>query len=378
MQGQPISEQLASDVKKTEIDKYFKGVISVQGSDLHMKGNCLPRIRSKGSLKEVTGNPIPEDKLEKMIFEILSQSQKEFFMENGALDFAYDFGASDRFRVNIFRQRGNVSLVARRISAQIPKFETLNLPPIVLEIADLHQGLILVTGVTGSGKSTTIASMLDKILRTRTDHVITIEDPIEFIFTDDKGLVNQREVGIDVPTFDDALRSMMREDPDVILVGEIRDFVTLNAAIKAAETGHQVFGTLHSTDTYQSITRMMDLTPEVERHMVRQALVGNLMALVAQRLIPTIRKDIPRVPAVEILLVNAVSRKLIADSREVELPTVIKSNYASGMIDFNESLRKFVVDEFIDLKTAYDYSPNPEELKMAIKGIRSGSAGILG
>ena len=377
MKGQPISKQLASD-KNPVIDKYFKAVIKVQGSDLHLKGDCVPRIRSKGAVRETDSSPIPEKILEEMIFEILSPDQREFFMQKGALDFAYDFGATDRFRVNIFRQRSKVSLVARRISAQIPKFESLNLHPTVLKIADLHQGLILVTGATGSGKSTTIASMIDRILRARPCHVITIEDPIEFIFQDSVGLVNQREVGIDVPDFGDALRSMMREDPDVILVGEIRDYVTLNAAIKAAETGHQVFGTLHSTDAYQSITRMLDLTPEVERHMVRQAIVGNLQALIAQRLVPTIRDDIPRIPALEILLINASARKLIADGREVELPTVIKSSYADGMIDFNESLRKFIQGEFIDLKTAYNYSPNQEELKMAMKGIRSSAGGIIG
>ena len=377
MQGQPISKKMSSD-KSPAIDKYFKAVIKVQGSDLHLKGDSVPRIRSKGALRETDSPVLPEQILEEMVFAILSPEQKEFFLSQGSLDFAYDFGASDRFRVNIFRQRGKVSLVARRISSVIPKFESLNLNPTVEKIADLHQGLILVTGVTGSGKSTTIASMLDRILRARPCHVITIEDPIEFIFSDALGLVNQREVGIDVPSFEDGLRGMMREDPDVILVGEIRDYITLNAAIKAAETGHQVFGTLHSTDAYQSITRMLDLTPENERHMVRQALVGNLTALIAQRLIPTIRDDIPRVPALEILIVNASARKLIADEREVELPTVIKSCYADGMIDFNESLRRFIKEEYIDLKTAYNYSPNPEELKMAMKGIRSSAGGIIG
>ncbi len=377
MKGQPISKQLATD-KRPAIDKYFKAVIKVQGSDLHLKGDCVPRIRSKGALRETDSLPIQEQQLEEMVFAILSDEQREFFLDRGALDFAYDFGASDRFRVNIFRQRGKVSLVARRISSVIPKFESLNLNPTVEKIADMHQGLILVTGVTGSGKSTTIASMLDRILRARPCHVITIEDPIEFIFQDGLGMVNQREVGIDVPSFEDALRSMMREDPDVILVGEIRDYITLNAAIKAAETGHQVFGTLHSTDAYQSITRMMDLTPDHERHMVRQAIVGNLTALIAQRLIPTIRDDIPRVPALEILIVNASARKLIADGREVELATVIRSSYADGMIDFNESLRQFIQREFIDLKTAYNYSPNPEELKMAMKGIRSSGGSIIG
>jgi twitching motility protein PilT len=237
--------------------------------------------------------------------------------------------------------------------------------------------MVLVTGVTGSGKSTTIASILDKIVQTRTCHIITIEDPIEVVYRDGKALVSQREVGIDVKSFEDALRSMMREDPDVILIGEMRDYATLTAGIRASETGHLVFGTLHSTDAYQSITRMLDITPQIERHMVRQALVGNLRALVAQCLVPTIRKDIPRVPAVEILLVNSVASKLIAEEREVDLPTVIKSSYADGMVDFTESLRRLVEQEFIDLKTAYMYAPKPEELRMALKGIKTGSSTIL-
>jgi twitching motility protein PilT len=287
-------------------------------------------------------------------------------------------GKTDRFRINVFRQRGNISLAARRVSSEIPPFDSLHLPETVLKIADSHQGLVLVTGVTGCGKSTTIASMLDRINKMRACHIVTIEDPIEYVYIDDKALVNQREIGIDVPSYDDALRSLMREDPDVVLIGEMRDYNTLNAGLKASETGHLVFATLHSTDAYQTITRMLDLTPQVERHMIRQALVGNLRAVISQRLLPTVRKDPARVPAVEIMIVNAASRKLISDEREVELPTVIRSSYADGMIDYTESLRQLVQQEFIDLKTAYAHAPNPEELKMSLKGIRSGGAGILG
>jgi twitching motility protein PilT len=207
---------------------------------------------------------------------------------------------------------------------------------------------------------------------------ILTEQGVADVYTDDKALVNQREVGIDVPDYDSALRSLMREDPDVVLIGEIRDFVTLEAGLRAAETGHLVFATLHSTDAYQTITRMLDLTPQVERHMMRQALVGNLRAVVSQRLLPTIRKNIPRVPAVEIMLVNPAARKLIADEREIDLPVVIKSSYAEGMVDFTESLRQLVEREFIDLKVAYNYASNPDELKMALKGIRTGGAGLTG
>lgn len=350
----------------------------MQASDLHLKSDEVPRIRAKGALRQTTGEALPEDELEQMIFMMLNSKQKDFFLEHGALDFAYDLGKTDRFRVNIFRQRGRVGLAARRVSSIIPKFETLHLPPVVMKVAEeVHQGLVLVTGVTGCGKSTTIASMLDKINRTRSCHVVTIEDPIEYVYTDDKALVSQREIGIDVPNYHEALRSLMREDPDVVLIGEMRDYVTLVAGLQAAETGHLVFATLHSTDAYQTVTRALDLTPMEERHMVRQALVGNLRCIISQRLLPGIRKDIPRVPAVEILLMNPSARKLIAEERERELPAVIKSSYADGMVDYTESLRKLIQEEYIDLKTAYNYAPNPEELKMALKGIRSTAASIL-
>ncbi|MBN1766634.1 MAG: PilT/PilU family type 4a pilus ATPase [Sedimentisphaerales bacterium] len=377
MGKQPLTKQLASG-ETPQLDKYFKAVIKAQASDMHLKGDSVPRIRSGGMLRHATGDPIPEEKLEEMIFEILSNDQKEFFMENGALDFAYDFGGSDRFRVNIFRQRGKVSLAARRVSSVIPSFESLHLPEVVNEkIAMFHQGLVLVTGVTGCGKSTTIASMLDKINHNRSCHIITIEDPIEFVYQDQKALVSQREVGIDVPSYEDAMRSLMREDPDVVLIGEMRDYLTLMAGLRAAETGHLVFATLHSTDAYQTITRMLDLTPQIERHMVRQALVGNLRSVISQRLLPSIRKDIPRVPAVEILIMNASAQKLLGEEREIDLPAVIRSHYTDGMVDYTESLRRLVEQEYIDLKTAYNYAPKPEALKMAMKGIRTGTSGIL-
>ena len=377
MKDQPIDTHLASD-KKPALEKYFEAAVSMGASDIHLKGNAVPRMRVGGHLRETTGSAIPEQKLEEMIFEVLSPDQKKFFLAHGAIDLAYDLSKKDRFRVNFFRQRRLVSMAARHVTSIIPPFESLYLPPVVEQIADFHQGLVLVTGVTGSGKSTTIASMLNHINMNRACHIITVEDPIEFIYEDGKALVSQREVGVDVPSFDEALRSFMREDPDVVLVGEIRDYTTLSAGLKAAETGHLVFATLHSTDPYQTVTRVLDLTPQVERHMIRQALVGNLKGVISQRLLPTIREKPKRVPAVEILIVNASARKLIAEEREMDLITVIKNSYGDGMIDFTESLRQLVEKEFIDLKTAYAYATNPDELKMAMKGIRNAAAGIIG
>ncbi len=374
---QPISQQLAREAP-ARIDKYFNAVIKMQSSDLHLKGDSVPRYRIKGALREAAVDPIPEAELESMIFEILSEDQKAFLLKHGALDFAYDFGATDRFRTNVYRSRGKLSLAARRVSSKIPPFETLNLPSVVEKIAENHQGLVLVTGVTGSGKSTTIASMLNYINKNRACHIITIEDPIEFVYEDDKALVSQREIGQDVLNFEEGLRSLMREDPDVVLIGEMRDYETLVAGIKAAETGHLVFATLHSTDAYQTITRILDITPQVERHMIRQALVGNLRAVISQMLLPTIKEGVSRVPAVEIMISNPSVRKLIGEEREVELPTVIRSCYNEGMIDFTECLRQLIEKEFIDIKTAFTYCSRPEELRMALKGIRSTSSGLTG
>jgi len=377
MDRQPLMKRLATD-KPCEIDKYFRAAIKMQASDLHLRGGEVPRFRVGGHLRPTTGEPLTAEQVECLTFEIMSDEQRQYFLAHGALDFAYDAGVTDRFRVNVYRTRGNVALAARRVSSVIPAFEKLNLPPTIPKIADVYQGLVLVTGVTGCGKSTTIASMLDHINHSRQCHIVTIEDPIEYIFQGDKALVSQREIGVDVPTYEEALRSLMREDPDVVLIGEMRDYATLTAGLRAAETGHLVFATLHSTDAYQTITRLLDLTPQTERHMIRQALVGNLRAAISQRLLPTIRKEPSRVPAAEILIANPAARKLIAEEREVDLPVVIRSSYQEGMVDYTESLRQLVEKEYIDVKTAYAHAPNVEELKMALKGIRSTAGGLIG
>jgi len=363
--------------KQPAIDRYFAAIIKMKASDLHLKGDQVPHARINGQLRQTTGNPTGQEELEQMVFEILSSEQKTQFLKNGVLDFAYEMGAASRFRINIYRQRGKIALAARHVISEIPEFESLHLPDTVRKIAEQPRGLVLVAGVTGCGKSTTIAAMLNHINRTRSCHIITVEDPIEFAFIDDKALISQREIGIDVADYDQALRSLVREDPDVVFVGEMRDYTTLTAGLRAAETGHLVFSTLHSTDAYQAITRILDLTPQAERVLIRQALVGNLRAIITQRLLPTVVADPSRIPAVEIMISNASTRKLISEGREVELPAIIKSSYGEGMIDYNESLRRLVEKDIIDVKTAYAFAPNPDELKMALKGIRSADVGIM-
>jgi twitching motility protein PilT len=361
-----------------EINKYFKAAIKAKASDLHLKVSQPPKLRIHENIKSTTGDVLTEEKLEKLVFEILSEKQKLFFLENGYLDFAYEVGQFDRFRVNIFKQRTKISLAARRITSQIPAFETLHLPPAIEKIADTsYEGIILVTGPTGCGKSTTIASMIDYINNNRSCHIITIEDPLEFIHTDKKAIVSQREIGIDVQNYNDALQSLMRQDPDVVLIGEMRDNETLQAAMRAAETGHLVFGTLHSSSAAQAIQRVIDLYPQDERDLARQSFASAFRAIICQELLPGLKKEAPRVPAVEILISNPIVRKLISEKRESGLDSVIRACRNEGMQDFTESLCALVEDEWIDLKVALQYAPNVEELKMALKGIRASSGSIL-
>ncbi len=374
--GPPLKSRGHSD-KPPAIDKYFRAAIKSDASDLHLKAGQTPKMRIHSRLKATTGEPMSEETVEQYIYDILTNEQKEFFLENGALDFGYQVGDSDRFRVNIFRQRGSISLAARRISSQIPPFATLHLPPIVEKIAEFHEGLVLVTGPTGCGKTTTIASMIDHINSTRSCHIITVEDPIEFLHRDKKAIVSQREIGIDVTNYGDALQSLMRQDPDVVLIGEIRDFTTLNAAMRAAETGHLVFGTLHAASASQTIQRVLDLFPQEERDLARQTFALSMKAVISQNLLPGIKKDARRVPAIEILIANSIVKKLISDERENDLPSVIRACQNEGMQDFTESLRELVEKEWVDYKVALQYAPNKEELKMAMKGIRTSAGSIL-
>jgi len=376
MKDQPLDTHIHSE-KPPEIEKLFRAAIKAEASDLHLKVGMAPKLRIHSKLKTTTGELMTEAKIEELVFEIMSEEQKKFFLAHGALDFAYQVTDMDRFRINTFRQRGYISMAARHISGRIPPFEKLHVPPVVEKIAESHDGMILVTGPTGSGKTTTIASMIDHINRTVAAHIVTIEDPIEFLYVDQKSIVSQREVGVDVPNFNEALRSLMRQDPDVVVVGEIRDNETLSAAMRAAETGHLVFGTLHANNASQTIQRVLDMYPQEERDLARQTFALTIRAIISQQLMPGIRPDVPRIPTIEILINTPVVRKLISEGREADLPSVIRAGSGEGMQDFTESLRRLVEEEYIDLKKALEYAPNVEELKMAMKGIRAGASGIL-
>jgi twitching motility protein PilT len=270
-----------------------------------------------------------------------------------------------------------ISLVARRIESQIPPFDSLHLPAIVKELAQSTEGLILVTGPTGCGKTTTLSSMVELINRTRSWHIITFEDPIEYLYQDRKAIVSQREIGIDMADLDEALYLLSRQDPDVVVISELRDHRTISAALKAAESGHLVFGTLNAGSVVQSVQRLLDLYPQEERNQARQSFAMAFKAIICQELLPCMKERISRIPLVEVLISNPIARKVIADKNEGELPNVIRSCKNEGMLDVTESLCQLVNEEYIDVKKAYEYAPNIEELKMALKGIRTTARGIM-
>lgn len=364
--------------KNPRINRLFKACCKLQASDLHLKAGAAPRFRIAGDIRLAQEDALSTEDIEEMIFEVVSDKQKKYFFEHGALDFAHQVPGLDRFRVNVFRQRGMTSVAARRVTKEIRTFEELGVPPVLREVSKLHQGLVLLAGITGSGKSTTIAAMINEININRACHIVTIEDPIEYIFEDKKAFINQREIGIDVQDFHSALKYLMREDPDVVLVGEMRDRETFEAAMHASETGHLVFGTIHASSASQTITRILDLFPEEARGLIRQSLVFNLKSVVCQKLLPSIQPGRSRIPCCEIMIVNASIRKLLAEGRDFEINAVLKGATQEGMQDFTEALHQLVTKEILDVKIAMEVAPNPDELKMRLKGIRSGSAAILG
>ncbi len=347
-------------------------------SDLHLKADTPAKFRLKGAIRNIDSNLLTHEAIESLLFEIMDERQIGELRNKGSVDFAYQLGNADRFRINVFRQRGRTSVAARRVPRDILGFEQLHLPPSLGELCKLHQGLILLAGITGSGKSTTIAAMLEQINRTRACHIMTIEDPIEFLYEDKVAFVNQREIGLDVVNFHDALKYMMREDPDVVLIGELRDQETYSAALAAAETGHLVFGTIHSSSSSSTISRILELFPENARPLIRSSLVFNLQAIICLKLLPGLQPEIPRVPACEVMICNSTVRKMIADGRDNDIGAVIRNSPHEGMIDFTESIRLLVDKEWISVKTAYSASPNPDELKMRLKGISVTGGGIIG
>ena len=358
------------------INRLFRTVMKHEASDLHLKAGQPGMMRLRGVIQKMATPPLSQDDMEKLFFSIMNDKAKKQLEEHGGADFAHVVGNDEcRFRVNILKQRGKLAMVARRVNATIPNFASLGLPPSIEKLCHFEQGLIILAGVTGSGKSTTIASMLQYLNEREALHILTIEDPIEFVFEDKHSVVNQREVYLDVSDWHIALKHAVREDPDVILVGEMRDQETFEAGVHAAETGHVVFGTIHASTAASTISRILDLFPPHQHHAVRQSLGFNLKAVVAQKLVPGLKRG--RVPTNEIMIVNPTIRDLILKQKDDSLLDAIRIGYTEGMVDFTENLRQLVERGDVDKATALEFAPNPEQLKMALKGIKVAAPGIL-
>lgn len=353
----------------TALRKYLEAAIRYGASDIFIKSEHIPRVRLRNELKALQTGETSLDLMFQIAKDTLDEKQYAHFHRHGSIDLAYEFDDDHRFRVNLFMARGKPSIAARLITSNIKKFSELHVPEILGQVALSASGLVLFSGVTGSGKSTSIASMLQYVNERRRVHIVTIEDPIEYIFKDDKAIVHQREVGIDCVNFNEALRALVRENPDVVLVGEMRDYETFEAAIRAAETGHLVFGTIHASSAWQTFGRIYDLFPPDERDQIRKLLAYNLRAIIYQKLLPTLKPEIPRIPALEILLNTPIVEKYILEAREGELLEVIKQSREEGMVDFVSSLVELVEKEYIHHRVALTATPKPEELKMRLKGI---------
>jgi twitching motility protein PilT len=364
--------------KEPEINKLFRMVMKHEGSDLHLKVGLSPMMRLRGIIRQMGAPPISKQDMERLVYPIVSEHHRKILEETGGADFAHIIGDDEcRYRVNVFKQRGYLSVVARRVNNKIPNFEKLGLPPTIEKLCHYDQGMIILAGVTGSGKSTTIAAMLDFINERERVHILTIEDPIEYLFTDKKAVINQREIGLDVSDWYVALKHAVREDPDVILVGEMRDRLTFEAGLNAAETGHLVFGTVHASSAPSTLGRILDLFPADMHSAMRQSLAFNLKAIICQKLLPSIKPGVQRVPANEIMIINPTIKELIIKAEDKKLTDAIKIGFIEGMTDFTESLTQLVQRGDVDRAAALEVAPNREALAMQLKGIKVSQPGIL-
>ncbi|MEI6620487.1 MAG: type IV pilus twitching motility protein PilT [Actinomycetes bacterium] len=348
------------DAQRATVDELLAELWEAKGSDLLLTAGTAPRVRADGQLRSVSNTTklTPAD-TEGMLREILTEAQRQKF-ENGDLDFSFTWRNLARIRGNAFRQRGSVTIALRMMPSSIPTMDELGLPQALRETARLKQGLVLTTGPTGSGKSTTLASLIDWINRNRAVHVLTIEDPIEYVHWHKMAAVNQRAVGDDVQTFAQALRSALREDPDVLLVGELRDLESIRSALTLAETGHLVFGTLHTNDTAQTIDRLIDVFPGDQQPQIRSQLAGVITAVVYQRLLPRI--DGGRVAAFEMMVANTAIRNLIREGKINQLRSQVVTGQREGMQTLEASLNQLVAEGMVTYEDALSRSTHPKEI----------------
>ena len=353
------------------IEELLRELVESGGSDLHISSALPPCVRIDGKLKRMDYPPFSPDQVENLLFPMLSNEQRRRLEQEWELDFSYGIEGLSRFRVNFYKDKGNYAAAFRTITSTVPSFDKLGLPEIVRTTAEKPRGLILVTGPTGSGKSTTLASMIDYINSTRPEHILTIEDPIEFVHTSKSSIIHQRELGMDTRSFANALKSALREDPDIILVGEMRDHETIGLALTAAETGHLVFGTLHTSSASQTVDRIIDVFPEGQQQQIRVQLSNSLVAVFAQTLLPKLTptgQKKGRVMAQEIMVVTPAIANLIREAKASQIYSTIQTSTGSGMQTLESALANLVNNKLITLEDAMTKSSKPLELKRLLQG----------
>jgi len=352
-----------------DINRIFAQMVEEDASDLFMKVGVPPALRVVGRVTSMGGAPMTEEEILEVFNDVTDDFAKKKFSEKGEVDVSHELFGVGRFRANIFRQRGYIGMVFRHIHSKIPSLEDLNLPADQLKrLAAQHRGLVLVTGIAGSGKSTTIASMIHFINQTMEKHIVTIEDPIEYTFTDQKSVIEQRELGQDTETFVSALKSVVRQSPDVIFIGEMRDLETMEAAIHAAETGHLVFSTLHSLNAMQTVDRIINFFPPHQHEFLKLQLSLLLEGVVSQRLLPTKDGD-TRVPAIELMTATPTVRDLLLGGKTRELYKALKEGAYFGCMTFNQSLKSLLERDLVTLEDALAAADSPDELKLDLRGI---------
>ena len=357
----------STTVTNPKIETLLEECIRRNASDLHLQYGLPPILRVDGSLIPIIGMPaLNEDNLQSLIFATLDEEQQNIYIKDKDFDYSFAFGDVARFRVNAFHERGKLAAAFRLIPNKIKSIEELNLPPVIETFANFPRGLILVTGPTGSGKSTTLAALIDKINREKSDHIITIEDPIEFTHKSERSVIVQREVHYDTFSFAAALRSALREDPDVVLIGEMRDLETIQAAITIAETGHLVFATLHTNSAAQSIDRMIDVFPSHQQTQVRTQLANIIQAVCSQRLVPAVTGG--RVAVAEIMVANPAIRALIREGKTYQLDNAIQTGAEQGMQTLDRTLARLVQSGTVSYDSALEFAVDPKELEKMLRG----------
>jgi len=359
---------MAQDSKHIRLDVLFNQMPELDASDLHLKAGNPPLYRVRGVLHRAKSEPLSAEQVESLVRELLGTDKMAELYERGSVDVGRDV-KDGRVRVNVFLQKGRVGLAARMLEKDIPALEQLHLPKALKRIVDMKQGLVLVCGTTGSGKSTTLACLLQMINETYRYHILTIEDPIEYLHEDARSIINQREIGLDCTDWADALRAAVREDPDVILVGEMRDRETFQAGMIAAETGHLVFGTLHTSSAAGTVGRILDLFPTDRHALIRQSLAFNLKSIVCQKLIPSFREDVDVVPVVELMFINTSIQKAIQSGEDNRITDLISVGTQESMKTWTDSFVEMIRDGYIEKKVAVQYAPNKDQLEMALRGI---------